>query len=316
MLIDDFKNYLKRIGVGVHIGESRVVTGLPLFTEAANDWFDAEIGGCSVVLAVAKRNGLAPQDVVAQWKSIQRITGLACVMVLQPENESYCAVLNAAKVDYVMPNSRLHVCGKMMLVTRPASRGGYVPKSRMTIAAQRIVLHYLLNGRNGRSSFAELLASLDMGKVQISFAARELERLNLCSIDRSWRAHAFVWTGDKRSLWARAQPKMSSPVQRRIRVRKPPKGLPIAGIEALSSLSLLASDDMPTYAISRKDERVGALIDAGYEGPFVEVWKYDPTELSAEGNCVDPLSLYLSLREDPDPRVQGELKTLLEKREW
>ena len=314
MLIDELKSYLKRIGVAVEV-TPRSVQGLPLFAEAANDWFDAEIGGFKLVLAVARRNGLDPADVVALWTAIRQHAKFDCVMILRGEDSRYCELLNAARVDYIMPGARLHVEGKLMLVTREAAKGAYVPKGRMTTVAQQIVIHYLMNGANGRSTFEELIASLGLGQVQVSVAARELERLNLCSVDRAWRAHALVWPKAKRDLLNRALPMMASPVQRRMRVRKPPKGLPVAGIEALASLSMLASDKEPTYAVYRKDDRLKALKDERYVGATVEVWRYDPVRI-APGDCVDPLSLYLSLREYPDPRVQGELKTVMEELKW
>lgn len=315
MLIDELKSYVKRIGVAAEV-RPRSVKGLPLFVEASNDWYDAEIGGFKMVLAVAKRTGLAPQDVIAQWTAIRRNAKFDCVMILRGEDNDFCNLLEAARVDYIMPGLRLHVEGKLMLVTRPAAKRAYVPKRRMSVVAQQIALHYLLKGKDGRSGFEELTAALGLGQVRVSVAARELERLNLCSVDRAWRAHALVWSSGKRDLWKRALPMMDSPVQRRMRTRNPPAGLPVAGIEALSSMSMLASDAEPTYAISRKDSRVKDLKDDRYEGATVEVWKYAPALLSGDGTCVDPLSLYLSLKDDPDPRVQGELRTVMEELKW
>ena len=290
MLIDELKSYVKRIGVAAEV-RPRSVKGLPLFVEASNDWYDAEIGGLKMVLAVATRTGLAPQDVIAQWTAIRRNAKFDCVMILRGEDNDFCNLLEAARVDYIMPGLRLHVEGKLMLVTRPAAKRAYVPKGRMSVVAQQIALHYLLKGKDGRSGFEELTA-------------------------RAWRAHALVWSSGKRDLWKRALPMMDSPVQRRMRTRNPPAGLPVAGIEALSSMSMLASDAEPTYAISRKDSRVKDLKDDRYEGATVEVWKYAPALLSGDGTCVDPLSLYLSLKDDPDPRVQGELRTVMEELKW
>ena len=69
------------------------------------------------------------------------------------------------------------------------------------------------------------------------------------------------------------------PVQSRIRVKNPPKGLDRAGILALSEKSMLAEDPFATYAISRKNERLKSFEPLTYEGDVVEVWKYDPAHL-------------------------------------
>jgi hypothetical protein len=47
----------------------------------------------------------------------------------------------------------------------------------------------------------------------------------------------------------------------------------------------------------------------------IEAWTYDPRLLAADGR-VDALSLYLSLRDSPDERVQQQLESLLEAVSW
>jgi hypothetical protein len=48
---------------------------------------------------------------------------------------------------------------------------------------------------------------------------------------------------------------------------------------------------------------------------YLEIWAYDPLVLSA-GDTVDPLSLFLSMRDSPDERIQQQLRILLEGIEW
>ena len=47
----------------------------------------------------------------------------------------------------------------------------------------------------------------------------------------------------------------------------------------------------------------------------VQVWMYNPGNL-AKNFLVDKLSLYLSLRDSSDERVQKELKSLIEEMTW
>ena len=50
---------------------------------------------------------------------------------------------------------------------------------------------------------------------------------------------------------------------------------------------------------------------------IVEVWKYPPIkQIEASENCVDKLSLALSLANDDDPRVEQEVKYLIENMKW
>ena len=99
------------------------------------------------------------------------------------------------------------------------------------------------------------------------------------------------------------------------------KALP-AGMSALSQRSLLEDDRLATYAVSKKslpallDNRVFRQTLGSEEATFtLEAWNYDPGVLSKH-TAVDPLSLYLSLRDSPDERVQQQLETLLESVSW
>ena len=82
---------------------------------------------------------------------------------------------------------------------------------------------------------------------------------------------------------------------------------------------MLAEDQYPTYAMRDRD-----LVSAFERGELVgcqsrdeanarmESWKYDPWVL-AENDVVDRCSLYLSLRNSGDERIQKEIKTLIER---
>ena len=45
------------------------------------------------------------------------------------------------------------------------------------------------------------------------------------------------------------------------------------------------------------------------------LWRYDPTLLSEE-DVADRLSLYLSLKDNPDERIEGALRELMEGIRW
>lgn len=205
---------------------------------------------------------------------------------------------------------------KVGLVTRHAGAGFYLPKDRMSVNAQQVVLWYILHGIDGRVAFARLGEALGLPRSRVSNVAQELVRLGLATVNRQWKNNTLAFVDDKRGLWNRALPNMVSPVQRKIRVRHAPDGLQFAGMEALSRLSMLAPDADPTYAIARNDDRLADVEALKYEGPYLEVWKYPPERLSRDAQMVDPLSWFLSMKNDADPRVQGELEKVLEEVSW
>lgn len=89
---------------------------------------------------------------------------------------------------------------------------------------------------------------------------------------------------------------------------------------------MLAQPRTQTYAVNRgtaKALEAGDVVIArdapslaDEEGSWtIEVWSYDPAPLSVDG-VVDPLSLSLSLRDDPDERVQGALRRMVDGLPW
>ena len=55
-----------------------------------------------------------------------------------------------------------------------------------------------------------------------------------------------------------------------------------------------------------------------YDGNvIIEAWKYPSvTSITKKAEWVDKLSLAISLREDSDPRVEGEVERLINDIEW
>ena len=55
-----------------------------------------------------------------------------------------------------------------------------------------------------------------------------------------------------------------------------------------------------------------------YDGNvIIEAWKYPPvTTVNTKAEWVDKLSLAISLRDDSDPRVEGEVERLINEIAW
>jgi hypothetical protein len=110
---------------------------------------------------------------------------------------------------------------------------------------------------------------------------------------------------------------------RYLTAERPIPGALEAGLSALARLSDLAAGE-PTAALSTQAWRE---LEAELEPePFrdgalephhtlVEVWAYDPRALTP-GLHVDLLSLYLSLRDTHDERVEAALEQALEALPW
>lgn len=90
-------------------------------------------------------------------------------------------------------------------------------------------------------------------------------------------------------------------------------GLTIAGINALAAYTNLGTGYNNTYAVKKENfkHREQTLLAAEPNGAMVQLWSYDPVVL-AKGRIADPFSVWLTLQDHPDERVQIGLEEMVE----
>jgi len=195
---------------------------------------------------------------------------------------------------------------------------------KLSTAAQVTVLFQLY--RSPADGFllnrwAELLgySAMTMTKVR-----DELIVHGLCKREEGAKPRGLRFQLQKRALWEAARPFLLSPVKQTnwVRPQLRPGEFPLAGLTALSKLSLVEDDALPTYACYLKDWKRLAVMKSGLEichaeeaSARIECWRYDPRRLT-EANTVDRLSLFLSLANSPDERVRLAANSLVEEMPW
>jgi len=196
-------------------------------------------------------------------------------------------------------------------------RGDAKPQAKELSATAQYLLMFHLQIRSIEGLSASEMESIVPYKyVTLTLAMKVLEDLGICEIDidtsKRKRLH-FKATG--RSLYEQVLPLLSSPVRRRFYCDAVPAELAISGINALSRYTMISPETMQTVAVEERKYNLRAddcpfVGINDWEGNYmVEIWKYPP--IVTDG-VVDRLSLSLSLADDNDPRVQKELKSMIE----
>ena len=192
--------------------------------------------------------------------------------------------------------------------------------NRLTPAAQYLLLYYL-SVENAKNKFAikELEQITPYNYVAVARAVANLEDCELCQaeIDNTKTKH-IRFVGDKRELWEKSQQYLSSPVKKVLYSDSKPEGnYSVGGINALSHYSHLNPEEYETMAIWEKSF---VLTDGKYneiEGLYkIEIWKYPTSMPNQDNRFVDKLSLFLSMKNEPDPRIEKELEIMIENMKW
>lgn len=303
------------------------VQKIPIFLTDAWDFFDTDFIGVRMVFAVEKAadQSMTPARLERQFDLLREVFGRAVVMVMSHISSASFSRLMGRMVPFIVVGGNIFIPFGLLLFGNRKPAPPTKPKATLSAPAQLLVLMHL-SGRDVQGVGLSRLASMTgYTSMTITNASRELRAIGLVEIRKAGRSMTMWFTHQGRELWEFSKDRLVSPVLRRIYARFSegrPESLLRAGMSALSDLTMIADDQVPTYAVDRK--AISAFVNAGKvvvmpdrdeADALIEVWRYDPAVL---GKCglVDPLSLQLSVDEIDDERVQKELEHLMRDFKW
>lgn len=223
-------------------------------------------------------------------------------------------------IPFVVPGQQLH--WPALGIAAQARKTGRTPaqKEAVTPAAQAVLI-YALNGNIKKPvTPKELAKKLGYTAMSMTRALDEIEASGLGRIAREGRERCLDFPEPPKDLWQKALPRLRTPVRKTVRIKETqlPRTMRIqAGESALADLSMLAPPKEPVYALGRRDwkhlvERVEQIPVEDVETCRIQLWRYDPA-LFVQNDRIDPFSLYLSLQDETDERVETALAEMMEK---
>jgi hypothetical protein len=228
------------------------------------------------------------------------------------------------RIPFIVPQRQLFMPGSM-LDLREVHGSPVQPRLRQTLSMPaQLVLLYHIQRRGGDAPYAmqAWASALKYSKMSISRAQRELVSCGLAESTQPGREINVKFIGNRRELWKKAAPLLRSPVRKEgyYRLRDVAPGTLInAGLSALADYTDLAEGKQRCFAAWQIFLRTQTDLE---ERPYrdedtvaIQSWWYSP-EVLAEQKTVDRLSLYLSLRESADERIEAALAQLLDGVPW
>lgn len=223
-------------------------------------------------------------------------------------------------LPFIVPGTQMFLPMLMIDLREHFSKADVVLSQKLSPTSQVVVLYHILKEPLPEEPLVQIAKRLGYSAMAMSKAQEELLRAKLCRVERAGRTTLMRFELRGRDLWQKAEPLLATPVKRTQWVRwgQPRPRAIIAGVTALSQVSMLTDEQLPTYAMRDKD--VLSALNKGKIAPCegreeaearMEVWKYDPWLLGENGRA-DRCSLYLSLRNNADERIQKEIQFLIE----
>lgn len=321
-IIEKLEKYLHDVFGGSPKIDGVSLSSLPLFLQAFDCLF-IQFDEYSAIAAIVREDVHSADEYKVLSRKLGRELDGEVIFVFAELTNAKRNQLIREKVPFMVPGAQFYFPPFLQLKEAVQKYGGR--KTVLTPSAQMTVIWQLLIGNLDGCSGDELAQRMGFSKVTAMSVFSQLEGADLIASNNQWpRRMRFQHRG--KELWDKALQGLTSPVKR-IRYNAMP-GFDHwiqAGESALARYTMLAPGKLPVYAIEEKELKrrgLNVLVDAHYNPvsdqyearSVLQVWKYKP-DFCQEGR-VDRLSLYLSMRGERDPRIQGELESLLEGVEW
>jgi len=310
-------------GLSPRLGMAPTTTALPLFLREHFEFAEVELFGHRMLLAVEKTppDELSASEYARNAAMLRQGLGQDVVLVMAKLPSYVRNRLVRDGVPFIVPGAQMFLPMVMVDLRERFSKASSRIQDKLSPVSQLVVIYQILREPVAHIPLAQLGKRLAYSPQAVSFAQEELQNTNLCDARRAGKMVFLEFRLGGKALWEKAEPLMASPVRRTRWVRwgQPRARAVVSGTTALSRLSMLAEDAVPTYGM-RDRELVaafekGELLGCGGSDDAdarMESWKYDPWVL-AENGVADPCSLYLSLRRSGDERVQKEIGFLIER---
>ena len=302
---------------------------LPYLLQDAFAFLQMELGRHSVTLVIPKKNTPLRQMRDALTHMPKEALLVLCFESLASYERRY---LIEQKISFLVPGNQLYLMELGIDLREYFHRQRKAPVRALNPATQAMLLWFLQNQALASEwSPSEIAVTLQYSNMTASRAVAELVELGLFEEFSLGRRKYLRSSNDHEVIWQKAKPYLRTPVKYEIWTHSPvflrPSEICLAGISALSKLTMVNADPETCYALSPAQWRenqanIRALPEKEPGATCYQIWAYEP-RMQRSANailsgtpCVDSLSLWLSFRDSGDPRIELALSDLEKGLRW
>jgi hypothetical protein len=285
-------------------------------------FYDGEYFGVPMIFIEPKKGNPSPRTCDITATRLSETFGKPIVFLLEPGPSYERQRLLDKNVYFVMSDKYAHL---PMLVANERARR-HKSAERLSPVAQYILLYHLqvksLEGMAAR----DMATLLPYSYENITLGINCLSDVGLCKKESDGPKRKVInFSAKGHNLWIKAQPIMVNPVEKKVFCDQllSVEHFASCGINALAHYTKLNPDQERMIMVNKKQfkelQNANALVNINeYDGDIIiEIWKYPPvTIIDDKADWVDKLSLALSLHDDDDPRVEGEVERMINEMTW
>jgi hypothetical protein len=295
---------------------------LPIYLLDQYHFYEAEILNTGCILMEIVREAPEIGSIKKHIKMIQDEAGCHVVLVYQSISSFRRKTLIENRIPFLVEN------GQMYLPFLGLDLVNIVEKQEDKItsfsSSTQLTFLYFLYNPELLLNTSKLAKFLNMTNMTSSRALNDLYDLGLLSYDIggiTGRSKNYQRIKDP-AYYREGLKYLKNPVWKVVYAANDVEGALLAGLEALSMVTMLNPPPNPVRAISKEkllDVQASLVNDkdriADEKLIELEIWLYDPAMLSS-ANQVDKLSLTLSLKDINDERVEQAIDDMVKGEKW
>lgn len=323
-MITNLKTYIKNV-IDADIDVKEISNAnrlhLPFFLTNSYGLYSTRIFNRKIVLMFAETKDTTVDRIRNHVEQVRLAYNKVVVVVIE-NIESYTRKrLIEKRVSFIVPGKQMFL-PDLLIDLKEFANVQEVPGNVIQPAAQFLLLYHILVDTLENKNMKTIAENLTLMPMTITRAAYNLHNTGLCKIVGT-KDKFLVFNGDKKELWEKAIPLMSSPIKHvsyysgTINDRNHRR----SNMNALAHYTDINYEPLEYYAVKAVD--IHNLLGIGLKqtGKIVgniciEGWRYNPGILSGNSEYVDPLSLYLCFKDEKDERIQSAIEQLLEQVQW
>jgi hypothetical protein len=308
---------------------------LPMYINETFKLYQTHLFNTEIVLADLKNeDDLSIHQTEKQVQQVKNLLNQKVVVVLENIQAYNRKRLIEKSISFIVPGKQLYMPDLLIDLKESFTNPKTKQKNETLLPSAQCLLIYHILHRNQHwkleeHPFKEIARKLHYTPMAITNAIDNLKYFEL--LDVQGDKEKFIrFRYNLPELWniAQKQNLLVNPVIKAVFVDEKPKDLFLlqSNASALPQYSNLNPGKQAYYAIEKTVfyglQKTKALLNQNeHEGNCaLEIWKYNPLtlmeELPNDLAVVDPLSLYLSLKDTRDERIEMALDQILEKYIW
>lgn len=305
------------------VSVSPVELHLPIVFHKKYEFMQLMINGEKFLLIKEKRTG-SLENFVKQAKGIQKQTGLAVILVFNKLSDVQKKQLLQIAVPYIDYHENIYFPYLGFLFSKVENE---VDK-KLTSTEQKVLISLLLDSSTFEINIEEISCLTDLSIPSLYRVFKNFK-------DRGWLTNknkSYHFAKTKAQIFNEAKKFLKNPIHNTVLISEDDfqritqnLDLKLSNTKALSTISILAdNDEYGTYALSKKQfKKIEESFQQHiFQGHKIEIWDYEPIhfnylkeeclrdESKGESALIDPISLYLILKDDEDPRIEEEVEKL------